>query len=141
MGRGAELTRLRRGAGRRSTRRVFLVYGDGGIGKSTLLHEFRRARGRGRPALLLDGRELDPSPDGLQAAEAQALPSGYARPQDLPGLAYWSTPTSTWRRSTAWFRPQFLPDLPADGLTVLAGRDVPSLPGGVSAVATVRRSL
>ena len=47
----------------RSARRVLLVHGPGGIGKTTLLLEYRtRARAAGRTVLLLDAREVDPSP-------------------------------------------------------------------------------
>ena len=49
--------------------RVLFVHGPGGIGKTTLLLEMRaRARGTGRATVLLDGREIDPSPEGLAAA-------------------------------------------------------------------------
>jgi hypothetical protein len=40
--------------------------GPGGIGKTTLLLEMRaRATAAGRTTVLLDGSEIDPSPDGL----------------------------------------------------------------------------
>src|SRR6201995_1053630 len=43
----------------RSARRVLLVHGPGGIGKTTLLLEYRtRARVAGRTVLLLDAREV-----------------------------------------------------------------------------------
>ena len=58
----------------RSPRRVLLVHGPGGIGKTTLLLEFRiRARAAGRTVLLLDAREVDPSPEGFENAVAVAL--------------------------------------------------------------------
>ena len=74
VGRDAELSRFDDALGGRSPRRVFLLHGVGGIGKSTLLGEFReRAMAAGRPTVLLDGREIDPSPDGLRAALARSL--------------------------------------------------------------------
>src|ERR671933_3028507 len=73
VGRDDELTRFGEALSGRSPRRVFLVHGVGGIGKSTLLGEFRaRALAAGRPAVLLDGRELDPSPEAVRAALARA---------------------------------------------------------------------
>src|SRR5689334_10480654 len=52
---------------------VLHVYGPGGIGKSTLLAEFRRlAREAGCPAVLLDGRNVAPTPAGFRAALAEA---------------------------------------------------------------------
>ena len=50
VGRDAELTRFDDALGGRSSRRVFLVHGVGGIGKSTLLGEFRARAAAGRPA-------------------------------------------------------------------------------------------
>jgi adenylylsulfate kinase-like enzyme len=74
VGRDAELTRFDDALRGRSSQRVFLLHGVGGIGKSTLLGEFREhAVAAGRPAVLLDGREIDPSPDGLRAALARSL--------------------------------------------------------------------
>ena len=74
VGRDAELSRFDDALVGRSARRVFLLHGVGGIGKSTLLGEFRaRAEAVGRPAVLLDGREIDPSPDGLRSALTRSL--------------------------------------------------------------------
>src|SRR3954451_5395502 len=87
VGRAAELTRFTEALDGRSARRVFLVHGVGGIGKSTLLAEFRaRALAAGRPTLLLDGREVDPSPDGIRAALARSLDVRDLRLGELPGL-------------------------------------------------------
>ncbi len=61
----------------RSRRRVLFVHGPGGIGKTTLLLEFRtRAREAGRAVLLLDGREVDPSPEGFGNAAGGPPPDG-----------------------------------------------------------------
>ena len=77
------------------------------------------------PAALLDGREVDPSPDGVRAALARALPSGCARPEELPGLALLVDHYEQLTPVDTWMRQELLPDLPADGLTVLAGRHAP----------------
>jgi hypothetical protein len=104
----------------RSPRRVLLVHGPGGIGKTTLLLEFRsRAREAGRAVLLLDGREIDPSPEGFGNAVGGALPAGavllvdgYEQLGPIDG----------------WLRQEFLPALPADCVVVLAGREAPAAP-------------
>src|SRR3954471_12651905 len=85
VGRDDELIRFGEALSGRSPRRVFLVHGVGGIGKSTLLGEFRaRALAAGRPAVLLDGREVDPSPDAVRAALARAWPDSSTRWDELP---------------------------------------------------------
>src|SRR4051812_24521176 len=87
VGRDDELSRFGEALSGRSPRRVFLVHGVGGIGKSTLLGEFRaRAEAAGRPAVLLDGRELDPSPEAVRAALGPAAPLSPPRPRGGPGL-------------------------------------------------------
>ena len=104
----------------RSARRVLLVHGPGGIGKTTLLLEYRtRARAAGRTVLLLDGREVDPSPEGFENAVGGALPGGtvllvdgYEQLGPIDG----------------WLRQAFLPALPADCVVVLAGREAPAAP-------------
>jgi ATP/maltotriose-dependent transcriptional regulator MalT len=77
----------------RSARRVLLVHGPGGIGKTTLLLEYRtRARAAGRTVLLLDAREVDPSPEGFEDAAAAALgrPFGTETGRHLVISAIWS---------------------------------------------------
>ena len=111
----------------RSARRVLLVHGPGGIGKTTLLQEYRtRARVAGRTVLLLDAREVDPSPEGFENAVAAAagqpmsvlpegavlLVDGYEQLGPIDG----------------WLRQAFLPALPADCVVVLAGREAPAAP-------------
>src|ERR1041385_63613 len=102
----------------RSARPVLFVYGPGGIGKTTLLLEMRaRARGTGRAAVLLDGRDMDPSPDGfmeaLRGAGSDAtvlLIDGYEQLAPLDG----------------WLRRELVASLPAGNVVVLAGRDPPA---------------
>jgi predicted ATP-dependent serine protease len=86
VGRVRELTAFEDALAGRSARRVFLVHGVGGIGKSTLLGEFRaQALAAGRPAIVVDGREVDPSPDGVRAALARSLPGRTPRLSESRG--------------------------------------------------------
>src|SRR5215212_5753349 len=76
VGRRAELAAFADALAGRSARRVLIVHGPGGIGKTTLVQEMRRrARSAGRTVLLLDGREIDPSPGGFRAAAVPRPPS------------------------------------------------------------------
>jgi hypothetical protein len=94
-------------------------HGPGGIGKATLLLEMRsRARDAGRVVTMLDGRELDPSPQGLSgalgatgtAADTILLIDGYERLAPVDD----------------WLREDVIPALPARTVVVLAGRDPPA---------------
>jgi AAA ATPase domain len=74
VGRRRELASFDDALEGRSSRRVLLVHGPGGIGKTTLLLELRtRGRDAGRAVVLLDAREIDPSPEGFEHAVLAAL--------------------------------------------------------------------
>jgi hypothetical protein len=96
---------------------VLFVHGPGGVGKTTLLLHLRsRARRAGRAAVYLDGRDIDPSPDGFLHAVQSAggapvlLIDGYEELTPIDG----------------WMRRDLLPALPDDGVLVLAGRTPPA---------------
>src|SRR4051812_33666654 len=126
VGRDDELTRFGEALSGSSPRRVFLVHGVGGIGKSTLLDEFRaRAVAVGRPAVLLDGRELDPSPEAVRAALARAAAVPGPRLGELPGLTVLLDHYENLAAVDPWVRDELLPGMPADGVAVLAGRSAP----------------
>jgi DNA-binding SARP family transcriptional activator len=106
---------------------VLHVYGPGGVGKSTLLSEFARlCHEAGVPALPLDGRNIQPTPEGmlnaLRAATGAenplaALPERYVLLLDTyEALA----------PLDAWLRDQLLPQIPDKAMIVLAGRNPPS---------------
>jgi hypothetical protein len=104
---------------------VLHVYGPGGIGKSSLLAEFRRlAQEAGCPAVLLDGRNVAPTPAGFRVALAEA---GF----DLaPALCRRVLLIDTYELLAAldpWLRDEFLPALPDNILVVIAGREPPAL--------------
>jgi len=118
VGRAAELAELERCLADEATVRVVHVFGPGGIGKSSLLRELaRRAGERGFTPFAVEGRELPPSPDALEAILADAATA--ARPLVL---------IDTYERMTglgAYLRRGLLPRLPATAVVVIAGRAAP----------------
>jgi hypothetical protein len=118
VGRVAELSMLERCLSDDPPASVVLVHGPGGIGKSTLLRELgRRARESGREVFFVEGRELPPMPDALEAVLAGA------RRSEAPLVLI-----DTYERMTAldgYLRRGLLPSLPARAVVVIAGRGVP----------------
>jgi hypothetical protein len=112
---------------------VLHVFGPGGIGKTTLLSEFvRLCQEQNVPALLLDAREVDPSPEPFLAALRVALDIDADTPL-APSLAARGARQvlliDTYEALApldAWLRDIFLPQLPAEALVVLAGRNPPA---------------
>lgn len=108
---------------------VLHVYGPGGVGKTTLLEAFAGLCLQEQvPAVALDARAIDPSPDAFVVALGLAmdLPAGQspldalvARPERrvvLIDTYELLTPLDNWLRGV------FLPQLPEQTLIVLAGR-------------------
>ncbi|MEO3827662.1 ATP-binding protein [Actinomadura sp. B10D3] len=119
VGRTGELAAFTEALGAGTPRRILLIHGPGGIGKTTLLHQFRmRALAAGRPVVSVDGRDVECSPESFREAtehaggrsEAVLLLDGY---EYLAAL-------------DTWIREEFLPSLPAGMVVVLAGREPPS---------------
>jgi hypothetical protein len=132
VGRTAELAFLDRCLEDDPPASVILIHGPGGIGKSTLLRELaRRAKTRGYEAFFVEGRELPPMPDALEA-----VLSG-ARENELPLVLI-----DTYERMTAldgYLRRGLLPSLPDRSVVVIAGRGAPDpawFTGGWEGVAT-----
>jgi len=112
---------------------VMYVYGPGGVGKTTLLHEFAHdAEQLGAAAAYFDVRSIEPTPDAFAAGLAQALGGA---PHDQPADLLQSRSRKTvllfdtcelLAPLEGWLRESFLPELPATTITVMAGRSAPS---------------
>jgi DNA-binding CsgD family transcriptional regulator len=103
---------------------VGFVHGPGGIGKSHLVRRLLAGLPHG---IRLDGRDVEPTPEGFGRALAAALGTPEihralaARPTVLVVDTY-----EVLGLLDTWLRTTFLPTLPATTLTVLAGRDRPA---------------
>ncbi len=98
---------------------VLYLHGPGGIGKTALLREFQHAARRAEvPAVYLDGRNVEPTPEAFaQAAEHAGLPEGR-------GVLLIDT-YETLSDLDDWLRDTFLPSVSEDLLVVLSGRYAP----------------
>jgi hypothetical protein len=132
VGREQELAFLERCLDGPPAASVVLVHGPGGIGKSMLLRALdRSARERGFETFFVEGRELPPMPDALEAVLADAR--HHERPLVL---------VDTYERMTAldgYLRRGLLPSLPEGAVVVIAGRRAPDpawFAGGWEGIAT-----
>lgn len=75
VGRAAELELFRQALlAEEAPFAVLYLFGPGDVGKTTLLREYARlAAEQGRPVYRLDGRDVDPSPQGFLLALSQAI--------------------------------------------------------------------
>ncbi len=113
---------------------VLYVHGPGGIGKTTLLREFaHRARQRQFDIVHLDGHHLECSPDAFLTAIKQGL-SLESTAALFDALAAHGQSilliVDTYENLApldVWLRDTFLPQLPDTVVTLLAGRNPPSL--------------
>ena len=98
---------------------VAVVHGMAGAGKSALLRAFAGEAGeRGIRVLAIDGRAIEPTPEGFHAA-VPPLPEGEAP------VVLVVDHVERLRLLDAWLRQSFLPGLPAHARVVLATRDAP----------------
>jgi hypothetical protein len=111
---------------------VLHIFGPGGVGKTTLLHEYALISKRyGARPVYLDARNIDAAPDMLIKSLKAALGnSNGASVPDLLNAAPQRTVIliDTYETLTpldSWLRTTFLPQLPDTVLTVLAGRSAP----------------
>lgn len=111
---------------------VLHVYGPGGVGKTTLLHQFESlAAEHDLPVVRLDGRDVEPSPPGflraLREARGSEVSESPSHMSDLPAHAVLLL--DTYERLApldAWLRETLLPQLPARSVVVIAGRNPPA---------------
>lgn len=112
---------------------VLHIFGPGGVGKTSLLREFIRiCEQAGIPAIYLDARNVEPSPEAFLAALRGMMS---LTPLDSPFQTLSAQASrcvllidtyETLSPLDEWLREEFLPQLPANTLTVLAGRHPPS---------------
>lgn len=110
---------------------VLYLHGPGGIGKTSLLREYARIAAEvGKPVVRIDGRNVDPSPPGLLRAVRHAMHLD----DDASSVFEVWPPDSVLLIDTyetlasldEWLRDTFLPQLPAETMTVIAGRTPPA---------------
>lgn len=113
---------------------LLYILGPGGVGKTTLLHEFMQLATAAQIAhVYLDGRNLEPSPEFFLVNLQQALG---LTPPTTP-LHYLATHNGRFvllidtyellGGLDRWLRDEFLPNLPGTVLVVLASRYPPAL--------------
>ncbi|MCX6047058.1 MAG: ATP-binding protein, partial [Chloroflexi bacterium] len=112
---------------------VLYVFGPGGVGKTSLLHEFAllTEAAQAQP-VYMDARNIEPSPESFIAALTLALGlTPPANPVDaLIARAQRTVIMIDTSEALAllenWLRDTFLPQLPANTLIVFAGRNPPA---------------
>lgn len=107
---------------------LLVIQGPGGVGKTALLAQYARlAAEAGRPVVSLDGHDIQASPHGFTVALAQALglPEGADPLEALCARDRLVLLVDTFEALASlqdWLRTRLLPALPANSVTVLAGR-------------------
>src|SRR5262245_23811204 len=110
---------------------VWHINGPGGVGKTTLIQEFARvAEEAGRRAVIVDGRNIEPTATGFLAALSQSL--GIYDVDLENAIARWPAGAVLFvdtyellAPADDWLRRTLLPQLPARSLVVVAGRNEP----------------
>lgn len=113
---------------------LLYVLGPGGVGKTTLLHEFAQLAADAQVAhVYLDGRNLEPAPEFFLVNLQQALglappttPLQYLAALDQRFVLLIDT-YELLGGLDRWLRDEFLPHLPGHVLVVLASRHPPAL--------------
>jgi hypothetical protein len=114
---------------------VLYVYGPGGLGKTSLMHEFHfLAQQAGCRAAYVDGRNVEPAPETFRLALHAALNFDpeerfFDALADCAGGQRVVILLDTYENLTPlddWLRDVFLPQMPENVLFVLAGREEPA---------------
>lgn len=115
---------------------VVFIHGPGGGGKSRLLQAIVASLDPETKALLLDCRDIEPTPRGFQRAAGRALGLDRDDPDleaIVAAIADDDRPTvialdtyEVFGLLDAWLRTVLLPALPASVLTIIAGRERPA---------------
>jgi hypothetical protein len=110
---------------------VLFLHGPGGIGKTALVRRLSfDAEAAGALTVVVDGRTISASPGDFTAAVAEqlGLPPGEDPVPVLHDGSRVVLLVDTFEQCAGlqgWLREEFLPRLPADALTVVAGREPP----------------
>ncbi len=115
---------------------VAFAHGPGGIGKSWLLRAIMDNLGPKVQHLMMDCREIEPTPQGFQAALGSALKMEEPAP-DLNSVIARLTESDkrtvlvldtyeTFGLIDTWLRQEFIPSLTENVFTIIAGREVPN---------------
>jgi hypothetical protein len=125
VGRGAELADFTRALDG-GPHRVLFVHGPGGIGKTTLLNQFRAVAARaGHQTIVLDGRDVDASPEQFSAALSRA---GSGRGDALGDVVLLVDGYEQLEAIDDWIREQILVRAGKGTTIVLLGRNSPRSP-------------
>ncbi|MBI3745114.1 MAG: winged helix-turn-helix domain-containing protein [Chloroflexi bacterium] len=133
VGRDEEMALLRRMLGDGGPLIAF-IHGIAGVGKSAIAEAFAvQAREQGATVLQLDGRAIQPTPDGFFAAledktggALKNATEGASRLARLAGRVILIVDTyELLRMLDPWFRQTFVPALPDTVRIVLSGREPP----------------
>ena len=151
VGRQSELAVFESALNGVGTQRVLFVHGPGGIGKSTLVQQFRiRAAQTSRVVITLDARDIDCSPDSVRTAfalanqsPAESVTPRHSGDTETEPLVLLLDGYDRLALLDDWMRSEFLPSLPADSVVVVVGREPPTplwrTDPGWRALATVLR--